>query len=65
MLSHEQKQRLKRATRKTTDYAKDNPELDAVIAQLKKESPHLFHTAETLKTRVFVTPPLMPIPHAG
>lgn len=65
MLTSEQKLRLKKAVRKPADYTQENPELDAVIKEIKKESPHLFHTSDTLKTRVFITPPLRPIPHAG
>ena len=41
-----------------------NPKLDAVIAQLKLESPHLFHTVGSLSKRVFWNQPATPVPYA-
>ena len=41
-----------------------NPELDAVIKQLKLESPNLFHTTKSLAQRVFWNQPATPAPYA-
>jgi hypothetical protein len=41
-----------------------NPKLDAVIAQLKLESPHLFHTVGSLSKRVFWNQPATSVPYA-
>ena len=45
--------------------AEDNPELEAVVARIRQESPHLFHTAETLPLRRFIDEPRPGTPHAG
>jgi len=68
MLSLYYQQRLRSQARPRVDgYCQqtDNPGLDRVIAEIKKQCPEKFHTPESLKLRVFMNEPRRPIPHAG
>ena len=65
MLTIEQKLRLKKAVRKPADYTQGNPELDEVIKQIKQESPHLYHTKESLPSRKWINTPMNPVYRAG
>ena len=59
--------RLQKATRPPVSglySGAPNPKLDAVIAQLKLESPHLFHTTKSLAQRVFWNQPATSVPYA-
>ena len=61
IFSDSQITRLKLAVRVEPDYARENPHLELVIAELKNESPHLFWTPDTLKLRRFFHEPKFPI----
>ena len=65
MLTTEQKIRLKAAVRKPANYTQENPQLDEVIKQIKKESPHLYHTKESLPSRKWINAPSSPVYRAG
>ena len=63
MFTDDQKARLKKAVRMPADYTMENPELDAVIAQIRLESPHAFLTKDDLKLRRFIVNPQSSIPY--
>lgn len=68
MLSHYQQERLKAQVRPLINdhyQSSENPSLEAVIADIKKQSPHKFHTDQTLKDRVFFNQPRRDVPSAG
>ena len=64
MLTPLQRARIQATVRRPGPQTTPNPELAAVVAQLRAENPAAFHTPETLATRVFAMPPKRDFPCA-